>query len=1802
MVQLKEFLRKKGNKTVGTKAVLVERARAIIEEEGLDIQAVFRQMEQSENNDEGIPLGGSASTSGSTRSSVSSMKAAALSKSAGLKAKMEKLRQLEKIEQEKQRIEQEKQRIEQQETRLKMEAELAAAEAEAKVFEDIENPVVSGLNLRNPVCSVRAKENLGNFAGQFDDAREKVKADLGVKKEPSKPIEDREIIIDDKDVIRSLVTSNIKGLMPHQELIKFAGEYVRYHEFIRTFDSLIASKLISASDKLQYLRQYTSGRPQEIVRSCLHLDPVEGYERARKALDKKYGNTQHLTSAYIERILNWPDINKDNIDAMEEYSIELGACMNAMSGVVGGIYMLESPKNMQAIVRKLPFFLQDRWRRIADSIENAGEHVSFGRFVEFLEVEVRIATNPVFGRKSIDKNKKGSSNQVKAADSVQVRSNVVKGTLSCWHCKGSHILDECTELKDKNREEIIRILRELKLCFACLRRNHRANECRNKKTCNECSGSHPTLLHFRVDNKTKDQDNNDSKVGVFTSLMPGTVGETTVVPVKVRMNGKEVFTKAYIDNGSNGSFCTKNFLKKFGRIREAFREQNINIVTMIGERNVKCFNVLGLSVTDVNGNNDIPLPPVYAVDKLPIERAYSIDEELLDKWEHLQAIPIDRSEAEVELLLGSNVPQASEPYEVINSRVTGDPYGVKTKLGWVIVGNLDRNYTKTHSNRVFVRNVGFLDRELINSFNKDFQDLAGNKKEFSREEQSWLKFVSEGCHLVDGKYEIPLPLKDGVDELPPSRDFAVKRLFGLKRKLQDENYLSQYSDFMDKLVNKGYAEEVPLSELNSLPNFYIPHFGVRHQEKPGTIRVVFDCAAKINDVSLNEFIRPGPDINNLLLGVLLRFRVGLFSYSADIETMFYQVKVPKNDKDLLRYVWWRNNVPGSDMVDMRMTSHPFGACSSPSIANFALKQIVSDFGDQYSSGTRDIVLDSFYVDDCLVSLDYLPELINSSKELVDLCCKGGFNLTKFCSPDIKFLKEIPIDKLHKRMLEYINGNVVNLKALGLIWELNSDKLGVSVKHFAVPGTKRQLLSAIASFFDPLGLLAPFVLEGRIILQDVCRIRIGWDENLDNSLMKRISNWYNRIKICSNLHIDRCFKPCVADDIVSIQWHIFSDASEAGYGSVVYLRLIDSVGKIFVNFVLGKAKVAPLKAVSIPRLELAASVLSVRLKMVLCNELDLDFRNVYFWTDSTTVLRYLRSNDIRYQTFVANRVAFVSENSNIDQWHYVNGSINPADDSSRAKQSERWCFGPEFLYSDCSQWPVEPVIPLNAFDDLEVKRVRFAQTKLVEVNFDLPFMKFINYFSSWVKLCRSAAWVFLYISFLVNKTVVDRTINVNILLKVELKIISYIQGCYFPKEMSVIAKGGVLPKSSSLLKLNPILIENVLRVGGRLDRFDFSFDERHPIIIPNKCHITDLIIRYYHVKVGHMGLQMVLSSLRARFWIVRGTVAVRRILSSCVECRRYKGNIIQQQMADLPIERAAMSRPPFFITGLDAFGPFYVKRGRSQVKRYGIVFTCLTIRAIHLEVAVDLSTDAFINALRRFLCRRGQVKKIKCDRGTNFIGASGVLDKSTIVDERVLSVELLNRGIEWEFNPPGASHFGGTWERMIASVRRILDVVVGLQVLSDDSLHTLFCEVEAIVNSRPLSSVSSDPRDVLPLTPNRLLSLSDSPLPLDSSSGNYSRNRWKQVQYLADQFWLRWKKEYFLCLNQRQKWFHKNRNVSVGDLVLLVDECKTRGHWAMARVMQVKISLDGLVRSVIVKKGSKTYERPISKLIMLLEDN
>ena len=254
--------------------------------------------------------------------------------------------------------------------------------------------------------------------------------------------------------------------------------------------------------------------------------------------------------------------------------------------------------------------------------------------------------------------------------------------------------------------------------------------------------------------------------------------------------------------------------------------------------------------------------------------------------------------------------------------------------------------------------------------------------------------------------------------------------------------------------------------------------------------------------------------------------------------------------------------------------------------------------------------------------------------------------------------------------------------------------------------------------------------------------------------------------------------------------------------------------------------------------------------------------------------------------------------------------------------------------------------------------------------------------------------------------------------------------------------------------------------------------KHPKILPKRGHITDMVIRDMHERTGHQGREHVLAALRCEYWIVDGNSAIRRVLSRCVSCRKRQVPVVTQVMSDLPTERVTSGEPPFTRVGTDYFGPFYTKNGRKQSKRYGVVFTCLATRAVHIEVADSLDTSSFIGALRRFQARRGQVKYIRSDNGTNFVGAERELRKEVEnLNKSRIHESMLKKGITWVFNAPGASHHGGVWERQIRSIRRILGALLKEQSLTDESLRTLMCEVEAVINSRPLTTVSSDPSDL-----------------------------------------------------------------------------------------------------------------------------
>jgi hypothetical protein len=409
-----------------------------------------------------------------------------------------------------------------------------------------------------------------------------------------------------------------------------------------------------------------------------------------------------------------------------------------------------------------------------------------------------------------------------------------------------------------------------------------------------------------------------------------------------------------------------------------------------------------------------------------------------------------------------------------------------------------------------------------------------------------------------------------------------------------------------------------------------------------------------------------------------------------------------------------------------------------------------------------------------------------------------------------------------------------------------------------------------------------------------------------------------------------------------------------------------------------------------------------------------------------------------------------------------------------------------------------------------------------------------------------------------------------------------------------------------------LHNGLLRVRGRLSDSSLPFESKHPVLLPRRHFITQLIIRDAHARLGHAGRGHVLSALRAKFWVIAGNAAVRAVITSCVRCRRFRRPVQEQKMANLPSCRIDASLPPFSYVAVDYFGPFLVKDGRKELKRYGVVSTCMVSRAVHLEVAKSLETNMFINAMRRFVARRGNIVELWSDNGTNFVGAHNELKRALQeMNQNSLEVWSANHGFQWHFNPPSASHMGGVWERVIRSVRNVFNGLFSERMprVSDDEFHTLLCEVENVVNTRPLTTVSSDAHDLEPLTPAHLLMLKPkftSTLPppgVFTEPDLYSRRRWRRVQYLLSLFWSRWKKEYMSLLQSRMKWNVPQRDVQVGDVVLMKEET-SRNCWPLALVQKVSVGRDNRVRVVWLKTAQSVNDlcRPVSKIVVLVEND
>ena len=514
-------------------------------------------------------------------------------------------------------------------------------------------------------------------------------------------------------------------------------------------------------------------------------------------------------------------------------------------------------------------------------------------------------------------------------------------------------------------------------------------------------------------------------------------------------------------------------------------------------------------------------------------------------------------------------------------------------------------------------------------------------------------------------------------------------------------------------------------------------------------------------------------------------------------------------------------------------------------------------------------------------------------------------------------------------------------------------------------------------------------------------------------------------------------------------------------------------------------------------------------------------------------------------------------------------------------------------ADEEKWP-KPWCQENELEPDQVTGTAATETKLEQL-FDWRRYSTFNRIRHFIAYCMRF------------KTKQKGTLKVDEIHQAEQILFRFVQNESFPNVSKSIANSKEISKTLNIVKLSSFIEEDgTIRVKGRLKHSNFDYNAKHPILLTAKHPVVQLLLEKAHRDNLHEGTEYVRNMLQQEYWIIGLRNALRKIKSRCIKCRHRNANPIHPPMADLSRERLDEHVFPFTHNGVDYFGPFEVKFLRRTWNRWCCLFTCLTTRAVHIEVAQSLDTESCLAAVTRFIARRGYPSTIISDNGTNFVGAANEL-KSFMNewDKAKIESDLAQKKIVWKFNPPGAPHFGGIWERLVQSCKKVMIAILDNRSLTDEVLSTTMCLVEQTLNARPLTAVSDDPEDLTALTPNHfLLGRENASAPFMPSSERYHnlRKSFKTAQAYAEIIWKRWTRENLPQWNQRSKWSKEHvRNLKEGELVWLVDDSVKGCEYKLGRIVEIFTGNDGVVRSARVKMAHGELNRPVVKLAPVFYD-
>ena len=1430
----------------------------------------------------------------------------------------------------------------------------------------------------------------------------------------------------------------------------------------------------------------------------------------------------------------------------------------------------------------------------------------------------------------------------------------------CIFCPArGHKIHNCFRFRDQTYQKQQEFMKEKNLCFRCLGR-HRVETCRVNLVCYLCKKDHATAFHNskfknspsqkpKPDSKKKaestssdSQDKEEVMVRCTRVVKsPENVSYSKTLLVEISMAevpDKKMTAYAIIDEQSDRCLVDDRVLEFFGKDFPTV-DFSMKVAVQDCELNKSGKLVSGLMVRGKLEDEIISLPETLSCQDLTDTVSEVASPEVVLKNEstakYAQFFPELEPAAPVLLLIGRDCGRAM----ATECLTQNEPYVHKTPLGFSLVGCIQPRSSLEEDLHLRVLKTSFQKDypvEIVYKFPKnregDFETFQSfpddDQLGFSQDEVKFFDIVQPNTKVTPkGNIEIPLPTRDIV--LPKNEGpvyYRTKRT--TSKLLKEPDKLEECIKSMQKSIDNEYVEEVPLNEVEmpSRPTWYLPIFCVEQKKK--SLRLVYDASAKYGGISLNDALYQGPDLNNQLRNVLLRFRERPIAFAADIQSMFNNFSVPEDQKDLMRFFWFKQNDPEQEIVPYRSTCHIFGCASSPAICTFGLKYCASHLPAKDEA--REYLERNFYVDDGLFSSDTATSAIDILARTTSLLKSYGMKLHKIISNSPRVLESFP-DALRSVSLTTLPSENPSCSALGVQWNTENDRFVLLPDLPSRPFTKRGILSTINSLFDPLGMVSPVLLQGRLMQREILSnkkdlSKYDWDDNLPQPYFQKWSEWLLSLDRLAELSTPRSFFPEGFAPIRQ-ELHVFSDASQKAIGYVAYIRSINKECESHVSFVTASSKLAPKASTTIPRLELNAAVEACKAGFKINSELRHKPDAIYFHTDSQIVLGYLKNQRRRFSKYIERRVTTINNLFPDSNWSYIGTKENPADHASRPCSpgeilSGNWLGGPAFL------WDTN-YVPEDSFSSYEPptslpEEVLEVSTKSTQVDEPSPFSNLFKRVVSFPKLVNIMKIVLKFVRRVdlirERKRPSADPLSVEVTNEeAQTSLVKVAQKECFASELASLKSNNPLPDSNKLSNLSPVLDrEGIIRVGGRLKNADIAFSVKHPILIPEKHPLSAVMIEHYHKLNKHQGSHITHNSIiQNGFHIQNGRRLIRNLLNACVTCRKLRAKTSTQFMADLPSDRLS-DLPPFTHVGMDVFGPFYIHDGKSTrstkatKKIWALIIVCLPSRAVHLEYLPGMDTPTFWNAFKRFQAIRGPCKTIRSDQGSNFMLAKKQMEA---LDISAISAEFEAQGIKWTLNSPHASHQGGAWERKIGSVRRVLEATFELishRGISRDEFITFLAEAASVVNNTPLWVPSYDPNDPTPLTPQMILTLrqpSDYLSPDNYSEDDilaYGSKRYRRVQFLASQFWRRWRTEYLHTLTTRQKWRKASPPYKEGDVVLIKDKNLARNAWPLGRVRETKPSSDGLVRKVILtlpplpgRTSTRSVERAVTDLVLLL---